>query len=141
MEKSKTVAEIFKNSSQLSLGEIICKIEAAIDKAKSTEYPDPQVYFDFEYIFPTKLMSWRGVYSELSLGFSIGGTAPKASKLLTELKSAIGKTFTGYKGGDFVMGRSTPVWVANHGNCGNTAIYDIAYDGYKITIVTGYCES
>jgi hypothetical protein len=26
--------------------------------------------------------------------------------------------FMGYKGGDFVMGALTPVWVANYGSCG-----------------------
>jgi hypothetical protein len=33
------------------------------------------------------------------------------------LTEAIGKTYTGYKGGEYVMGKVTPVWVANYGNC------------------------
>jgi hypothetical protein len=26
--------------------------------------------------------------------------------------------FTGYKGGDFVMGALTPLWLASYGSCG-----------------------
>jgi len=32
------------------------------------------------------------------------------------LKQAIGKRFTGYKGGDFLMGKNTPVWLAEYSN-------------------------
>jgi hypothetical protein len=70
--------------------------------------------------YPTELMSWRGVYAELSFGFSFEGKEPTVKKIITELREAVGKTYEGYKGGDFVMGRSTPVWVANYGNSGDT---------------------
>lgn len=50
----------------------------------------------------------------------------------------IGKTFTGYKGGDFEMSRRTPVWVANYGNAGNTGIVGIHDDGYSVIILTAY---
>jgi hypothetical protein len=30
----------------------------------------------------------------------------------------MGQVFGGYKGGDFVMGALTPVWVADYGCCG-----------------------
>lgn len=32
------------------------------------------------------------------------------------------KEFTGWKGGEFTMDESTPVWVANAGNSGNTGL-------------------
>lgn len=60
--------------------------------------------------------SYRGYYSDLA--FEQGeGTRP-AADLLAECKSAMGKVFCGYKGGDFVMGALTPVWVAYYGSCG-----------------------
>ena len=31
----------------------------------------------------------------------------------------MGQVFEGYKGGDFMMGALTPLWVAAYGNCGN----------------------
>ena len=29
----------------------------------------------------------------------------------------MGATFEGYKGGDFLMGKNTPLWVANYSYC------------------------
>ena len=40
---------------------------------------------------------------------------PKVKDLLAVLKIAQGNYFVGYKGGDFTMGKTTPVWVANYG--------------------------
>jgi hypothetical protein len=51
-------------------------------------------------------------------------------------EEADGKTFTGYKGGDYHMDRSTPVWVANHNESGSTAIVDIRDGGWRTILVT-----
>ena len=60
--------------------------------------------------------SYRGYYSDLA--FRRGeGTRP-ASALLDECKEAMGQVFEGYKGGDYVMGSLTPVWLAEYGCCG-----------------------
>ncbi len=60
--------------------------------------------------------SYRGYYSDLA--FEQGeGTRP-AADLLAECKAAMGQVFCGYKGGDYVMGALTPVWVASYGRCG-----------------------
>lgn len=42
----------------------------------------------------------------------------QAAELLAECKAAMGKVFCGYKGGDYVMGALTPVWLASYGCCG-----------------------
>jgi hypothetical protein len=135
-------AERLKNSPQLSLGEIIAKLEGA-------ERVTAEVQFDFERLVPTSLDSWRGSYDELGLGFRVTGytdgaddklTEPTVESLLKELRGAIGKTYTGWKGGDFEMGRRTPVWVANPGNCGNTAIVDVKDHGHTVILVTAWCE-
>lgn len=118
---------------QITLGELIAALSAfARDKG---------VRFDFEYARPTTLASWRGVYAELALGFTFD--APSANvtvgPLLDHLQSAVGETFTGYKGGDFVMDKETPLWVANYGNCGTTAIQGVLDLGYEVVICTGHC--
>lgn len=125
--------EHLKASPQLTLGELILKLEAIADKTK-------QVHFAFEYAHPTQLDSWRGSYDELALGFSLEGQAPTVAALLEELKSAIGKTFEGYKGGQYVMGKNTPVWVANYGNTGNTGIVEVLEKDWTVILETKYCE-
>jgi len=104
--------EKMKTSPQLTLGELILKLEAVKDK----EVP---IVFDFglqleQDIKPTGVDSWRGSYNELAIGYDTKGKE-KVKTFLECLKEAIGKEFTGYKGGEFLMGKITPVWVANYG--------------------------
>lgn len=126
-------------SDQLTLGQII---ERLTEISKRSE-KDSDVVYDFEYLFPTEINSWRGSYSELALNFcnygDEGDPRPmKLSEFLTLLNGTVGKTFTGYKGGDFTMDESTPVWVANYGNSGNTAVVDVVDQGYQVMIMTAY---
>lgn len=124
---------------QLTLGEIIDRLEAVADKER-------KVAFDFEYLWPTTLASWRGDYSQLALGFngtighSLKSDNPTIAALLQELRSAIGKGFEGWKGGEYVMDSSTLVWVANPGNVGNTAIVGVSDRGYRVVLDTAWCE-
>jgi len=57
----------------------------------------------------------RGDYSELA--FHPEETA-KVSDMLKYAKSALGATFTGWKGGEFKMGEYTPVHIGEYGTCG-----------------------
>lgn len=57
----------------------------------------------------------RGDYSELA--FTPVPEA-KISDMLRFAKSADGKTFTGYKGGEYKMDRLTPVYIGEYGTCG-----------------------
>jgi len=126
----------FARSGQLTLGEIINKIELIIkDKPEL-----PTVIYDFEYLFPTEIDSWRGSYDELALNYSTEGTQLYADGFLKILKDTVGKKLEGYKGGEYVMTESTPVWVANYGNSGNTAVLDVIDGGYQIILITGYRE-
>ena len=122
----------FANSDQLSLGEIISKCEALTPKFTNP----PEVIFEFEHMYPTDLKSWRGLYSELALGFNHDGIPPILDQFIETLKSAIGETFTGYKGGNFTMSEKTPVWVANYGDSGNTAIVDVLDDMHQVILIT-----
>lgn len=120
-------AEEMKTSAQLTLGELILKMEG-----KSPEKP---VVFDDGKHFPTHLGSWRGSYCELALGYNEYETEkPMDGATFSEkLKEAVGKTYTGYKGGDFIMGKSTPVWVANDGEC--IGFREETEDGHETAIV------
>ena len=64
--------------------------------------------------------SYRGYYCDLAFAKNEG--TREASELLSECKSAVGRVFQGYKGGDFMMGASTPLWIASYGNCGQRLI-------------------
>jgi hypothetical protein len=64
----------------------------------------------------TEPHSYRGYYSDLA--FEPSGDPVLVGDLLQECKSAMGKVFEGYKGGDYMMGENTPVWVASYGCCG-----------------------
>ena len=126
--------EEMKTSKQLTLGEIISKLEAIDSKIKNGR--DKLIYYDFGYFSPTDLMSWRGSYCELAIGYSEKDTPKTANEFLKELEEAIGKTFQGYKGGVYVMGKTTPVWVANYGESCETAIVNIKDNEYDIIIET-----
>jgi hypothetical protein len=135
-------AESMKNSEQLTLVELLLKLQAVKNK-------DLPVVFDDGKYNPDGLDSWRGSYSELAFTYSKVGEKenggsynteevewtssdgqyssykqekadlplePKVSDVIELLERVQGKTFTGYKGGDFTMGKSTPLWVANYGD-------------------------
>lgn len=131
------------NSDQMTLGEMILKLEPIVAKQKDRikeGSEEATVRFDFEYLHPKFLDSWRGAYNELALGFEESGDEPTVTEFTQMLKAAIGKTFTGWKGGEFTMSEHTPVWVANPGNSGSTAVIDIVDNDYTIYIITGIRE-
>lgn len=119
------------------LGELI-QLLAARD-------PEQEVRFDLGYIgpdLPGCLMSYRGYYEHLAIGYAVQNVeSPKVGVLLQELRAAVGKMFEGYKGGDFIMGPHTPVWVSNYGESCSTAVVGISTDSdYQTVIETRYCE-
>jgi len=89
-------------ASQMTLGDLIAALEALPEDAEVDAIADAT--------------SYRGYYSDLSFERSAGKR--KASELLGEAKSAMGEVFYGYKGGEYVMGKNTPIWVAPYGSCG-----------------------
>lgn len=71
--------------------------------------------------FPAgELMSWRGVYSELTLTW--GDKDVTVADVLADAESAVGATFTGYKGGEYEMSGRTPVWADDYGLCSYNAL-------------------
>lgn len=82
------------------------KMIAALEKMPS----------DSEVINLIRPHSYRGYYCDLA--FELGEGKRPAWGLLAECKSAIGKVFEGYKGGNYIMKESTPVWIAEYGCSG-----------------------
>ncbi|MFT8953632.1 MAG: hypothetical protein ABF979_15330 [Gluconobacter sp.] len=60
--------------------------------------------------------SYRGYYSELAFEARSNVTI---ADMLAEAKSALGKEFEGYKGGEYVMGPHTDCYLAEYGSCGS----------------------
>ena len=135
--------ERFLQTNQLSLGALIERLELLIPNQKAIKEKygkEAGVHYDFEYLHPTSIDSWRGSYNELALNFSQEGEYMRISDFLSMLKDCLGKTFQGYKGGDFIMSKDTPIWVANYGNVGNTGISDVVECEYNIMLTTQYYE-
>ncbi len=127
-------SEEMKTSTKLTLGEIIIKMETI----KNKELP---VVFDVKKYFPVSIDSWRGSYCELAFNYEHEGKKLSVKEWLKELNNTIGKTLTGYKGGDYLMGNTTPVWVANYGTSSgfkedSTAVIDILEKKNKVVIKT-----
>ena len=86
------------------------------------------------------LHSYRGYYQYLALGYN-----PKAykqepnntvSQVLEMFEGALGKSFTGWKGGEFQMHSKTIVFVANSGESTSIMLTDIKTVGDKTFICT-----
>ena len=114
---------------------------------------DQSIGYDFCWLLPSYVSSWRGVYAHLALGWEDyyqrrkrrhdeNAERPKVSEILDDLKSAAGQTFQGYKGGEFTMTLHTPVWCDNYGESTSTGIVGVhpLSDEYQTIIQTKYEE-
>ena len=88
----------------MSLGEMIDELEKVRDK-------DACVVFDWCDMEPSEFRSYRGYYEHLVIVPAGSIMDNTVKSFLNKCKDCVGKTFTGYKGGDFRMGRKTPVWI------------------------------
>lgn len=83
----------------MTLGELIEALEA--------EPKDKLVFHGFN-----NPHSYRGYYNDLAFEPAQDITV---GEMLEAARSAVGKTFTGYKGGDFKMDTYTDVWLSEDG--------------------------
>lgn len=88
------------NSDQLTLGKLIEKLALLPTDTPIAGLGD--------------LDSYRGYYCDLA--FEPTDEATTAGELLERCRAAMGQVFTGYKGGDYVMGAQTPLWVSRYGD-------------------------
>lgn len=100
--------------------------------------------FDFCWFVPGELHSYRGSYDQLAITpkgpMETSHEAVKVSDFLARLKAAIGQEFTGWKGGEYEMRESTPVWVDVPRNCSGTAIVGIRCDEYSVILRTAHVD-
>lgn len=94
--------QLERAETQMTLGKLIDALEAMPEGAEVANLRGAH--------------SYRGYYSDLAFEQN-EGTRP-AVDLLAECEAAMGQVFCGYKGGNYVMGALTPVWVAEYGCCG-----------------------
>lgn len=87
---------------QMTLGKLIKNLEEMPEDACVVNLVKPH--------------SYRGYY--IDIAFSVEGTTT-AANLLKTCNSVMGREFCGYKGGEFLMGENTPVWISNYGHCGD----------------------
>lgn len=71
----------------------------------------------------------RGSYDELA--FHPEAEA-RIGDMLKHARSAVGATFTGWKGGEFKMDLWTPVYIGEYGDCGD-AITPITFKCWALT--------
>ena len=111
----------------LTLGKLITKLEAA--------KPDLLVECSNGQT-PGDLSSYRGYYSDLA--FEPDDMIKKQTTVgavLAVCKEVLGTTLVGYKGGDFVMGEDTPLWLSPWGHCTDIAIMGTVESSEKLVLV------
>lgn len=97
------------------LGELIVILKACQPNA-IVLYNSP---IGVEFCFPTlKACSYRGYYQDLCLIPESVYSEIRVEEFLKLLEDCVNMEFTGYKGGEYVMGYTTPLWVAPYGNTG-----------------------
>lgn len=116
---------------QLNLGELISLL--------SRFNPESNVRFAFGYFAPTTLASYRGYYEQLALGYEEGKECT-IEELLKRCRDMVGGTVQGYKGGDYEVGETTPLWAANYGQAPSVAIVGVLDLGWIAIIETDYIE-
>ena len=92
------------------------------------------VRFDWNNQHPYRAMSYRGYYSDLA--FDWRSTETTVREFLDLCQLALGETYEGYKGGDFVMDDRTPLWASEYGEVSGRAIIAIGSIGDAVIIQT-----
>jgi len=116
---------------QGTIGALIKDLEAVTDKSLP-------VKSDMGWVPSASVLSYRGYYSDLAI--DRGGPECTAAELLGVLRFALGNTYEGYKGGDYKMTDTTPVWLSSYGECSAIAIMSARQDEGQVTLVTKLIE-
>lgn len=92
-----------------------------------------EVVFDDSATGPISPHSYRGFYSDLAFE---RGKPPIVPEFLNTCRGALGGTFVGYKGGDFVMDPSTPLWCSPYGVSADIAIVGVISRPGNVVLIT-----
>ena len=125
MDEMNARAQKERAQSQLTLGALIALLEDEEDDS-----------------LPVRglgaLHSYRGYYSDLA--FEPTTSIVTVHDVLTEARSAMGRTFEGYKGGDYLMGEHTPLWVSQYGTPSGYKLITLTREGDLLVPVTEFEE-
>lgn len=126
--------EEMKTSPQLMLGELLILLEQVSNKKLPVKFSSGKK--------PTKLSSWRGSYREIAFQYddSADSPCPSVEDIINQIKNSIGSKFEGYKGGEFLMGKTTPVWVSQWGQSSREAPVSVSCTDEMVTIETKEIE-
>ena len=104
----------------MTLGHLIALLEALDDERETVGLGE--------------LESYRGYYCDLA--FEPSGDLESVESLLARCRAAMGREFTGYKGGEFLMGAPTPLWIAPYGVAGASRLMGLDTGADPITPTT-----
>ncbi len=125
---------------RLTLGQLVNLLNKIKDKYNNDDLFELEIKYDFADFYPTEPESYRGYYDHLAFGYKNdrGNDFPKFIEFLKWSEESVGKVYEGYKGGKFLMGHDTPVWVSNWGECSDTVIIDVTDYTDIVILNTGY---
>jgi hypothetical protein len=83
---------------------------------------------------PGDFESYRGYYDHLAI--EPGGGPVPVGDFLHRCREAKGATFTGYKGGEYVMGDDTPVWVSEYGHASEVGLTGVSVGDLEVLLIT-----
>ena len=92
------------------------------------------VTFDETNLSPHEEMSYRGYYSDLA--FDEINEPKTVEAFAHQLSAALGQEYTGYKGDEFLMDASTPLWVSEYGGASGIALMSMHVAEDRVVIVT-----
>ncbi len=111
----------------LTLGQLIHQLSTVTEAQK-----DLFVETDFG-VGIDRPHSYRGYYEDLAFCSS---TSRKRSEVLSSAMSALGSTYEGWKGGNYVMTEKTPLWISAQGENWGIAIVGLEVLDDKILLLT-----
>ncbi len=82
---------------------------------------------------PSAPHSYRGYYADLA--FEASGDW-RLDPAVDEIDGCLGRTFEGYKGGDFTMGEDAPLWLSGYGEASRIAIAGCDFSDGTLTLRT-----
>lgn len=115
------------------------KTIAEVLAALKTADPRVHVCFAFGGAVPTTISSWRGIYADPAIGWASSRDVPNPTvvDLISQIEMAIdGRTYGGYKGGNYRYTPASQLHVDNYGQCTNTEIDRIQVEEWAVTIHT-----
>jgi hypothetical protein len=124
----------------IQLGELIDRLKETLS-VEPPPYvtkgaPSRCVYFDWANAQPDGIHSDRGDYAHLAVGIKIGGPPPTVAEMIAMCEEADGQEYSGWKGGEFRMTRTTPVHIGNYGDWTQFSIVGVELDEPTVYLIT-----